>query len=191
MKKMQLTKPHILVVTGIPGSGKTQFATQFSETFHTPFISAEQLRAHGVPADRIGEVSEYFLAELGKAKQTVLFEERTPHPAERRMLTRIAKAYNYELLYIWVQTDPAIAKTRATKKTTHRPQPLSANAFDTAVADFTKPPKQHETVVISGMHTYPAQAKTVLKKLASTGAAARPITQVIRRSAPLSRRVSS
>ncbi len=187
MKKIQLAKPHLIVLTGIPASGKTTFGEQFADTFQTPFISTEKLRTSGIDTKMALNINEYILDEFCKSKQTILFEEQNPAASERRMLSRIAKKYGYEIMYVWVQTDPNTAKSRALKKSTS----LTEAAFDEIVYGFTKPPKQYTTVVISGMHTYPSQAKAVLKKLAENNLGNRPESQPARRPIQPSRRVSS
>lgn len=45
MKSLQLSKPHLVVMVGLPGAGKTFFADHFAETFHAPYISWQSIRA--------------------------------------------------------------------------------------------------------------------------------------------------
>ena len=39
MKQLNLTKPHLFIMAGIPGAGKTYFADHFSNTYGLPLIS--------------------------------------------------------------------------------------------------------------------------------------------------------
>ncbi|MBI3889304.1 hypothetical protein HY312_01855 [Candidatus Saccharibacteria bacterium] len=42
MKSLNLTKPHLIVVVGIPGAGKTYFGQQFSTTFNAPYLKYDE-----------------------------------------------------------------------------------------------------------------------------------------------------
>jgi len=44
MKPLSLSKPHVIVTVGIPGSGKSFFAEHFAATFKAPLISGERIR---------------------------------------------------------------------------------------------------------------------------------------------------
>lgn len=167
MKSLQLTKPHLLLVTGIPGSGKTTFAERFAKMFGAPCVQYDSLLPHAKsPAD-----AQYILsaqtAELVKTHLTIVIDGGADTKPERLALTRLARAAGYEVLLIWVQTDLATAKFRALRpaKTQHA-APLSPDEYDEQFRRFAVPGPGDKTVVISGKHTYATQAKAVLKRLA-------------------------
>lgn len=148
---------------GIPGSGKTTFAQRFSNTFSAPFLNVPNLRA----GDSTLQVAEELLIEFCKTKQTLLYEGLSGSRAERTAVAKLVRSYGYEPLYVWVQTDPNKAKQRMTKSTSRTPAQMTADEFDDSVAKFTAPNHSEKGIVLSGMHTYATQAKSVLKRLSS------------------------
>lgn len=167
MKSLHLSKPHLILMVGIPGSGKSFFAEKFAETFRAPCISEERI-AELIPEnpDAVVPIATMQLDELLKTGQTVVFEGDTATRTARTELTKQARRAGYEPLLIWVQTDSATAELRATRQTrssTHRV--ISLEEFDRAVRRFTAPTAMEKPVVISGKHTYATQAKVVLKRL--------------------------
>ena len=163
MKSLQLSKPHCLIMIGLPGSGKTTFATRFADTFSAPYISAESLQA----GEATLEVANDLLREVCKTKQTIVYEGLGGSRVERAAAAKSVRSYGYEPLYVWVQTDPMVAKQRVTKSTRQAPARMSSQEFDEAAAKFTVPNHSEKAVVLSGMHTYASQAKSVLKRLSA------------------------
>ena len=47
MNNLDLTTPRVIFLVGIPGAGKTFFASRFSEEFGAPFIDLEKIRQIG------------------------------------------------------------------------------------------------------------------------------------------------
>ncbi len=168
MKTLHMAKPHVLVVIGGPGSGKTAFASKFADTFSAPYIDAKAFHLEGNDATTtIGLVYD-ILRQIHKTKQTIVYEGLSGTRAERTQVAKLAREYGYEPLFIWVQTDPAIAHGRATKRTRSNPNPMPEDVFEAEQKRFTPPAPHEKAVVISGMHTHASQAKAVLKRLAET-----------------------
>jgi predicted kinase len=165
MKSLSLSQPHLIIMVGVPGSGKTFFAEKFADTFHAPYISYEKLVALvGDPAAPIDEVLYYQLTELLKTRQSILLEGAGDTRPQRLELSRLARAAGYETLLVWVQTEPSAAKSRYQKeKKPHRV--TSSKEYDALVDHFNQPTAIEKPVVISGKHTYATQAKIILKKL--------------------------
>lgn len=169
MKSLSLTKPHVIILIGIPGSGKTFFAQQFAETFNAPYIHLEQiLRLSGTSATAARKLADYQLRELLKTKQSIIIEGLVETRVERTALMRTLESAGYGLLLVWVQTDPVTAQQRATKrgngKTNHI---LTLDQFDRLSKRFVAPSSVEPSLVISGKHTYASQARVVLKKLSA------------------------
>lgn len=166
MKSLSLTKPHVIVMVGVPGSGKSFFAEKFAETFHAPYICRDKV-AEFVPdvatADRVAMM---MLTEFLKTKQSVIIEGPSLTRAERTAIATLARKAGYETMLVWVQThtDTARARTLKTSKPTIQ-SVRSAKDFDHEVKRFNPPTAQEKPVVISGMHTYATQVRTVLKRL--------------------------
>lgn len=178
MKSLSLSRPLVLMMLGIPGSGKSFFAGQFSETFGAPLLSVDRLRRQIIPEPRYSKEEDALLwdiilsetQELLKTKKTFIIDGGTHTKVARAAVSRLAKAAGYDTLLIWVQTDEVTAKTRATKqqRTSHLVTPLpplSPEIFTARIKRFSKPSPLEKQVVISGKHTYATQAKVVLRKL--------------------------
>jgi predicted kinase len=167
MKSLQLTKPHLIVIVGIPGSGKTFFAEQFSKTFNAPYLNYAELRAM-VPDDAIADkIWEYVLGQLFLTKQTILVEGGGNTRNERQAYAAHARSHGYQILFIWVQTEPLTAQIRATKGVAGQKNTsfITDNEFNQATQRFQNIIASENYMVISGKHTYASQAKNVLKKL--------------------------
>lgn len=168
MKSLQLTKPHLIVVVGIPGAGKSFFASQFSETFSAPYIDQTSLRSMLPDDDTTAIMCDYVIDQLCKTKQTLLIEGPGATKASRREIADLAKRHGYQPLFIWVQTEPITAQARATKGVGSNRQQLmliSESEFDAVSRQFEPLLPSEKYMVISGKHTYASQAKIVLKKL--------------------------
>lgn len=170
MKSLHLTKPHLIVVVGIPGAGKTHFAQQFSSTFNAPFLRYEDLFEFSNDANSVDAIWNYVVDKLTQTRQTALLEGPSNTQAERRIVSDIARRAGYQPLFIWVQTEPATAEMRATRGVGRvKPQfPISSSEFKERSAQFEPLLKVENYIVISGKHTYASQAKNVLQKLTQT-----------------------
>ncbi|PID29187.1 hypothetical protein CR983_04265 [Candidatus Saccharibacteria bacterium] len=177
MKSLQLAKPHLLIIVGIPGSGKTAFAEYFTSVFRAPFFDpssiARACEATAMPDD----VSDALLEQFLRSGVTCVYEAAAGTRVERKRISQLARKHGYDVLQIWVQTDPAAAKMRATRR--KRGETAAAydeETFDAKLKKFT-PPRAHEPhIVISGMHTPASQSKAVLRRLVqSSGRAPQPI----------------
>lgn len=162
MKSLQLTKPHMLVAVGLPGSGKTFFAERFSDTFNAPYVDyGYYSRVTG--SDESGsELADHTIDLLIRTEQTMVIEGRGTTKAERKLMVEAAAKKGYQMLFVWVQTEPGTAEQRAvyTKGAT-----MTQSQFDKQAAAFENLVANEQYVVISGKHTFSSQAKTVLKKL--------------------------
>lgn len=165
MKSLSLSQPHLIVLVGAPGSGKTFFAEKFADTFHAPYVSRERIASLlAEPNSFTDELFYYQVYELLKTRQSILVEGISDTRAERLELSRYARAAGYKTLLVWVQTDPATAKNRYLKAN-KQDKAVSPEAYDELINRFALPMPTEKPVVISGKHTYATQARVVLKKL--------------------------
>jgi predicted kinase len=174
MKSLQLTRPNLLMVVGIPGSGKSHFAEKFAETFGAPYVATDKILPFVTSNDNASQVALYQIHELVKTRQTIVIDGATETRLERNEIARIARSAGYDTLLIWVQTDPATAKSRALKSSVSAGNvQLTSDAYDQLFRRFTAPNATEKSVVVSGKHTYATQAKVVLKKLSESRAEVR------------------
>jgi len=172
MKPSEPPKPHLIIMVGIPSSGKSFFAEHFADTFKAPIVSYDKLRKEIFlnPAfsqdenEIIRKVSDYVLSEVLKTKKTVIYEGQTCLRSERYDIAKKAHSAGYEPLLIWVQTETLAAQKRATKYSLEKPA-LSIDEFKAKLKKFSPPNKNEKAIVISGKHTYASQLKIVLKHL--------------------------
>ena len=165
MKQLSTARPHVIILMGIPGAGKTTFAERFTETFATPYVNQTALeREFTLNIDQAASVAEHMIKELIKTKHTFLYEGPMDLKQDRQnLMTAFIKA-GYTPLLLWVQTDPVEARRRALK-----PLPtgsgMTHELFDDALRLFEQPDEKEHAVVISGRHTYASQLKIVLSQL--------------------------
>jgi len=173
MKPLNLAAPHLIIMVGIPGSGKTFFAEHFASTFSAPYVSFERIRDElfkNQAGDRdqqivVSRASNLLLSELLKTGQTIVYEGLTDAANVRQELAKIARSKSYEPLFVWVQTESLSAKERATKSVRGKFS-MTTDQFDARLRRFTPPSLTEKPVVVSGKHTYASQLKIVLKRLA-------------------------
>ncbi len=178
MKSLSLSKPLVLIVIGSPGSGKSFFARQFSETFSAPVVSYDRLRHVLYPQanydkseeSTLAAIAEIEIDELLKTGKTFIVDGGGFAKTQRAALRKKASASSYDTLLVWVQTDQNTAKYRSMKRSNRRKDDqynnsLSSQQYDQLAKRFSAPATNEPSVVISGKHTYPTQAKVVLKKL--------------------------
>jgi predicted kinase len=187
MKPLSLSQPHLIVMIGIPGSGKSTFVERFSSTFDTPFVSQPAIqqmvfgaRYGSLEEEAVAtEVAHAQLLELLKTDHTIIYEDGTGSRHYRQVLTAAARKAGYAVLFVWVQTDSVEARRRSSRRA-QGTVPLTAQQFDQAVERFEVPVEAEKAIVISGRHTYATQLKNVLRNL-TVDRARQPI-QVPRRS---------
>jgi adenylate kinase family enzyme len=184
MKSLSLAAPHLIVMVGIPGSGKSFFAEKFAATFNAPYISTQLLSQ--LVQGEIDRLAHHELAELLKTKQSIVFDGEAGTRTERSELARRARDAGYETLLIWVQTDTPTAKNRVAG--TKRTQRYTDERYEKALKHFSSPHPSEKYLVISGKHTYASQAKVVLKKLSQPRASTPSLIVAPKRSLQSTRR---
>lgn len=163
MKSLSLAKPHMIIMVGLPGSGKSFFAERFAETFRAPYISHQKIKE--LAGENIEAIVQLLLDELLKTNQSIIFEGATHTRTERAALMKKARNAGYEALLVWVQVDTLTAKDRSTSI---KGASLAPEEFERTSKRFTPPSGSEKPLVISGKHTYASQAKVILKKLSNT-----------------------
>ncbi|NTW61682.1 ATP-binding protein [Candidatus Saccharibacteria bacterium] len=173
MKPPILSKPHIIVMVGIPGSGKSTFAKSFAETFKSSIVSYERIQdiTFTTPtfskqeAAVINQLVDLALDELLKTHKTIVLDSPMNSRVSRAEISKKAKSHGYEPLFVWVQADSKTAQKRLIQLSKSRVV-IAPEQFDTEVKKFTPLSASEKSVVISGRHTYSTQLRIVLKKLA-------------------------
>jgi len=186
MKSLSLSKPHIVIIVGIPGAGKSYFADYFSDTFNAPLISldkiSKKLFGHRTFNEKeksiLARISGHFIDELLKTKQTIVLDGLSETRTDRQAIAKKAHQEGYETLLVWVQTESAAAKNRVVKAAKGQAPIMTTEQFDSALKRFSPPHTLEKAVVISGKHTHASQLKIVLGRLV-TSRAELPISTVV------------
>lgn len=148
-------------MVGIPGSGKSFFAKQFSDTFNAPYVTINDIIPHTKDEQAAHTVAHRQLDELLKTKLSVVLEiDAATRTARRELATRLRSA-GYKPLIVWVQTDPDAAFVR------HKRNGNSEESFDGQIRRFSPPHESESPIVLSGKHTFATQARVVLKHLSA------------------------
>ncbi len=176
MKSLSLAVPHVVIMVGVPGSGKSFFAEHFAKTFSAPIVSWGAVRGElfNEPTFSKDEevivqrVADLMLDQMMKTGATVLYEGDMTTQVSRKNLEKQIRKAGYEPLFVWVQTDTATSRARALK------QGVSAAVYDTAIKKFTPLKDADPFIVISGKHTYASQLKIVLRRLSGARTASGP-----------------
>lgn len=164
MESLEPKKPHLLVVVGLPGAGKTFFAKQFGDTFGAPYV--DYVHYHELTGSiELGDtVATELLGQLFRTNRTIVIEGRGETKEDRDILLKLGAAKGYEVLYIWVQTEPQTVLKRAVLG---KDAPYSRSEFEAKSQVFAHLGKNEPHIVISGKHTYASQARMVLKRIAN------------------------
>lgn len=178
MKTLSLAKPLIIILSGLPGSGKSFFAGQFSDMFGAPLVSHDRIRYelftqpqfNSSELEIISRLADYQMSELVKTKRSFVIDGGGNTLAERQNLHKLAIAHGYDTFLIWVQTDDATCRRRAMQRSPKGADVQSPNLTDSQWVEQAKrfvQPVRERHMVISGKHAFSTQAKMVLRKLTS------------------------
>lgn len=181
MSKMTLTKPLLIMLYGFPGSGKTHFANQLTESIKAAHIQGDRIRFELFEEPRydkqeneiVTHLMDYMAEEFLNAGISVIYDMNAMRLAQRRILRDTARKAQANYLLIWFQIDPDTAFYRTTKRDRRRIDDKYAMALDRPsfdrLASAMQNPTDEEYMVISGKHTFNTQKSAVIKKLYELG----------------------
>ena len=173
----KLQHPVLFVLVGLPSSGKTYLARQLARKLKITHIGEQQIRANlfgnvalKQPENRLlRKVCLLLIEECLKLKTSVICDIAANSNAQRAELYKLAKLYKYKSITIYQQVDKQVAWLRAQSRRAHRIDDQHALALDKNTFNiFTarlEPPAKGEIIVISGIHTFNAQAQVILRRL--------------------------
>jgi predicted kinase len=128
MKSLSLSRPLVVMVIGLPGSGKSFFARQFADMFGAPLISADFIRHALAPGSEyspredalVATLVQNEIAELFKTGKTFIVDGSVNSRAIRTAIERQATKHGYGKMVVWVQTDEPTCVARSMKRSSKR-----------------------------------------------------------------------
>lgn len=164
MKSLSPNTPHLIVMVGLPGSGRSTFAEKFSSMFNAPLIDFDLALPLARDAESVEKMIDFQLDQVLKTKASIVYDGPSYTRTDRMNLAKKARDAGYAVMFIWVQVDEATAKNRSSRQI-YKPWPIDDHEFDRLKRKFTPLDVSEKPVVISGKHTYAAQVKIVLRRL--------------------------
>lgn len=178
MGKISLTKPILIMMYGFPGSGKTYFARQLSNSLKAVHVSSDRIRGELFEKPRydkeenqvVEHLTQYMAEEFLNAGVSVIYDSNGARAAQRRQLRELAQKVHAKPILVWFQVDHDTAFGRIMKRDKRRVDDKYARAFDRTGFDAyitgMQHPKQEENfVVLSGKHSFPMQRSTLVRRL--------------------------
>lgn len=165
--KLNLPKPCLVVTVGVAGSGKTYFANYFSKIYDLPLISSaltteilfEKPNFSDEESALVKKVNTEELVQLLKTKCTVIYDGFSNTRVARYDLTRLANQHNYDIMFVWVQTDEPTSLHRAIKNG------MDQTRFEKLASKFTPLNERERHIVISGKRRPNDQLKNVISNI--------------------------
>lgn len=146
--------------------------------FGAPIVSADFVRHAIAPSSEysphedalVNAFVQHESGELLKTGKTFVVDGSVNSRAVRSVLERAAAKHGYGKMVIWVQTDEPTSVARSLKRSSKRKAdelnaPMKADMFERYKKQLSVPTHSENVVVISGKHTFPTQARVILKKL--------------------------
>ena len=168
MKSLHLTRPRAIMMVGVPGSGKSFFASQFAETFHIPYVDSNTIEMYGANKTASSRLVALLLAEIIKTEQTFIIEGSGNTKVLRTEFVQFSKKRGYDPLFIWVQADRTTTRQRSARAG------MTQEDYLYGLQRFEAPVESEKALVISGRHTYAGQARMVLNHIGRDNRALAP-----------------
>jgi predicted kinase len=182
MTKLTLTKPTLILLYGLPGSGKTYFARQLCEDISAAHVQGDRIRYELFEEPRfdrqeneiVEHLMQYMTEEFLNAGISVVYDTNAMRLSERRALRDMARRVKAQPLLIWLQIDIESAFTRVVKRDRRKTDdkyavPVDRTTFESLISRMQNPNATEDYMVISGKHTFATQRSAIIKKLYDSG----------------------
>ncbi len=176
--KIVPTKPILVLLYGMPGSGKTFFARQLCEQMQAAHLEADRIRSELFQNPNYGKeenhvvasIMTYMAEEFLRGGVSVVFDLNSARTAHRRLLRNIAARCKAATILVWLQIDPDTAFRRSVsrdrrKTDDHYAQDMTPEIFRTALASMQNPDAGEPFLVISGKHVFSMQKNAFFREL--------------------------
>jgi len=171
MLKTKLTRPAVIMLLGLPGSGKSYTSTHIADLLGMALVSEDKIREslieeptyskdeQAVVMQMMVMMTEQYLS-LGIP---VMFDAGLNKSAERKNLREISRKFKADTLLIWLQVDQETARLRS-KLSKKNSASSSEKPFDITLENF-QAPHNEDYIVVSGKHVFDSQKQIIIRKL--------------------------
>ncbi len=178
MGKIKLTKPVLILMYGFPGSGKTFFARQLSDSLKAAHVSADRIRGELFENPRydkeesivVEHLTDYMIEEFLSAGVSVVFDANQARYSQRRRLRELAQRAHAKSILLWFQVDHDTAFGRIMKRDKRRADDKYARGFDRTgfdayITGMQNPKREEDFIVLSGKHSFAMQRSSLIRRL--------------------------
>lgn len=179
MSKIPLHKPVLIMLYGYPGSGKTKFSRNLSDSVNIAHLDSENIRSELFNKPQytkeenkiIRHLMDYMTEKFLNAGSSVIYDcNDFARLAERRIVRDLARDNHALPILIWMQIDSDSAFKRITESGEKKAgAKYNKASFEKAVQNMQNP-QSEDYIVVSGKHTFNTQRDAVIKKLYDLGA---------------------
>lgn len=157
-------EPTLYMMLGFPGAGKTTVAEMIAKITGAVHLNSDQIRLHmfdGKPKFTLEEHNflyntlDYFTELILDSGKSVIYDANLNQYSYRKEKYDIAAKTDAQAQLIWVKTDEALARQRATLEAdnnpAHRPfGNMNTAVFERLAAGLEEPRKNENAIIIDG-----------------------------------------
>ncbi len=182
MGTLQLHKPTLIMLYGLPGAGKTFLARQLCEDLSAAHVQGDRIRDEIFEQPRydrqeneiVNHLMEYMAREFLSSGISVVYDMNAARASQRRVMRELARKTKAHHVLIWLQIDIESAFTRAIKRDRRKADdryamPLDRTTFEDLMGQMQNPAPTEDFFVVSGKHTYQTQRGAIMKRLYELG----------------------
>lgn len=179
MGKLQPTKPLLIMLYGMPGSGKTFFARQLCDHVTAAHVQGDRIRHELFESPTyskeenhvVASLMVYMAGEFLQAGISVIFDTNAMRLSQRRALRNLALKSGAHSILLWLQIDPDSAFRRASRRDKrthddHYAQEMEPPVFRELLGGMQNPDLTEPYLVLSGKHVFNTQKNAVIRYLA-------------------------
>lgn len=156
-----MSKPFLIILCGLPFSGKTTLAQKISEKLACEIVAFDWLWAKEFPngnpdPDKINEwkiirkIAKEKIADLLKHGKSVVYDEVNPRFEHREEFRKIVKDLGLDAKVVFVDVSLAeIKKRKAANILYQERHNVAQENFIKAVSDFEKPEAVEQAIVVN------------------------------------------